>query len=159
MATEIERKFLLQSDDWKQDAARQERYCQGYLVGSAQASVRVRIQGGEARLNIKSATLGVSRQEFEYAIPVADAEELLRDLCQKPLIEKTRYFVPHEGMLWESDQFEGDNEGLVVAEIELDSEQQTFSMPSWVGQEVSQDRRYYNVCLVTHPYKDWIEEA
>ena len=118
MATEIERKFLLQSDDWKQDAVRQERHCQGYLVGSAQASVRVRIQGGEARLNIKSATLGVSRQEFEYAIPVADAEELLRDLCQKPLIEKTRYFVPHEGMLWEIDQFEGENAGLVVAEIE-----------------------------------------
>ncbi len=155
MAIEIERKFLLKDDGWRAGADAGTRFRQGYLVGAEQASVRVRIEGVHANLNIKSATLGVSRLEYEYPIPLADAEEMLDRLCEKPLIEKTRFHVNHAGKLWEVDVFAGENAGLVVAEIELSADDEEIHLPDWVGEEVSGDKRYYNVCLVKHPYKDW----
>jgi adenylate cyclase len=155
MATEIERKFLLLDDGWRAAADAGTLMRQGYLIGAEQASVRVRIAGEHAHLNIKSATLGVHRQEYEYEIPLADANEILDSLCEGPLIEKTRYHVHHGDHTWEIDVFCGDNEGLVVAEIELDTAAEDFARPPWLGQEVSDDPRYYNVCLVKHPYKDW----
>ena len=160
MATEIERKFLLASDDWRAPADDGVRMRQGYLSGPSsdknqQSSVRVRIAGEQASLNIKSATLGISRQEYEYSIPLADANEMLDTLADGPLIEKTRYHVQHGAHTWEIDVFAGDNQGLVVAEIELAEEGEVFEKPTWLGEEVSADPRYYNVCLVKHPYKDW----
>lgn len=159
MATEIERKFLVLNDTWRAQAAPGVRYLQGYLANSKQASVRVRIEGEVARLNIKSATLGVTRREYEYAIPVSDAREILKDLCDEPLIDKLRYHVRHGGHRWEIDVFEGDNAGLVVAEIELASEDEIFARPDWLGREVSHDARYYNVCLAQHPFKHWQEQV
>ena len=155
MATEIERKFLVRNDQWRNQADSGRRMRQGYMSGGEQASVRVRVQGEQAFLNIKSATLGVWRREFDYPIPLRDAEEMLEYLCEVPLIEKTRFHVEHAGHTWEVDVFEGDNAGLVVAEIELDSEDQAFEKPAWAGDEVSHDPRYYNVCLVKHPFKEW----
>ena len=155
MATEIERKFLLTSDSWRDDADAGTHFRQGYLIGAERASVRVRIEGERANINIKSATLGVERMEYEYPIPLVDAMELLDTLCEQPQIEKTRYHVPFGDHLWEVDVFAGDNEGLVVAEVELKSTDEAFAMPPRAGEEVSHDTRYYNVCLVKHPYKDW----
>lgn len=155
MATEIERKFLVLDERWRRQAAAGIFMRQGYLSGGQQSSIRVRLQGEQAFLNIKSATLGVSRREYEYAIPIKDADELLDHFCDGPLIEKTRYEVEYAGHVWEVDVFAGDNAGLVVAEIELGSEDEAFEKPPWVGAEVSYDPRYYNVCLVKHPYKDW----
>lgn len=155
MAAEIERKFLVTSDAWRAHVQRQATFRQGYLANGERSSVRVRIDGSEARLNIKSATLGVWRREYEYVIPLKDGEEMLEQLCVKPLIEKTRYYVAYKGHVWEIDEFEGDNEGLVVAEIELSSEDEVVEKPDWVGEEVSADVRYYNVSLVAHPYKYW----
>ena len=160
MATEIERKFLLANDSWRAQADAGTPMRQGYLIAASsqqqlKASVRVRIAGEEANLNIKSATLGVTRQEYEYPIPVHEANEMLDTLAEGPLIEKTRYHVPHGGHTWEIDVFSGDNAGLVVAEVELASADESFQRPSWLGEEVSDDPRYYNVCLVQHPFKDW----
>ena len=155
MATEIERKFLVKDDSWRQSVSKEAFYRQGYLANSGSASVRVRVADGKANLNIKSMTLGVSRHEYEYSIPIEDGEHMLDELCVGPKIEKTRYFVEHEGHTWEVDVFIGDNEGLVVAEIELNSEDEAFAKPAWAGEEVSHEERYYNVCLVKHPYKDW----
>ncbi len=155
MATEIERKFLVNDDRWRQQADTGTVFRQGYLLGSEHSSVRVRIEGNRANLNIKSATLGVRRQEYEYEIPLADAREMLDTLCVQPLIEKTRYRLAEGDHLWEIDVFGGDNAGLVVAEIELADEQEQFIRPDWLGEEVSHDPRYYNVSLVHHPYKDW----
>lgn len=155
MATEIERKFLIKNISWKEYADKGTKYSQGYIVGSKDASVRVRLQGERAYLNIKSATLGIARQEFEYEIPLADGVEMLESLCEKPLISKTRYHVKNDQHLWEIDVFEGDNKGLIVAEIELNDEGESFTKPDWLGEEVSADPRYYNVCLVKHPFKDW----
>jgi adenylate cyclase len=157
MGTEIERKFLVASDQWRAQVRAQCRYRQGYLASDPASSVRVRLAGDQAYLNIKSATLDVTRLEFEYSIPVDDASQLLERLCTRPLIEKIRYFVDYQGFTWEIDVFEGANEGLVVAEIELQSEHQEFPRPAWVGDEVSHDTRYYNVCLVRHPFKDWVK--
>lgn len=155
MATEIERKFLVKDESWRTAVKRAAFYRQGYLANSDTASVRVRVADGRGHLNIKSMTLGVSRHEFEYVIPLSDAEEMLDELCVGPKIEKTRYFVEHGRHTWEVDVFEGDNEGLVVAEVELNAEDEAFEQPSWVGKEVSDDKRYYNVCLVQHPYREW----
>lgn len=155
MAIEIERKFLVTDDSWRAGAPRCERFRQGYLASDPGCSVRVRLEGEVGRLNIKSATLGIHRHEYEYAIPAADAAELLDTLCAKPLIEKTRYFVEHAGHTWEVDRFEGENAGLVVAEIELDHADEPFERPPWLGEEVSHDPRYYNVSLVKHPFKEW----
>lgn len=155
MATEIERKFLLRSDAWRENADEGTRFRQGYIIGAEKASVRIRIEGSLANINIKSATLGVRRQEYEYSIPLSEAEEMLDTLCEQPQIEKVRYHVPVGKHTWEVDVFSGDNEGLVVAEVELSDEDEVFERPDWLGDEVSDDTRYYNVCLVKHPYKDW----
>ncbi len=155
MATEIERKFLLKNNSWQDQADQGTAYCQGYMTGGNKASVRVRIQGERAFLNIKSATIGIRRQEYEYEIPLPEAKEMLETLCDKPLIEKVRYHVMVAGHEWEIDVFSGDNAGLVVAEIELADEAENFVKPDWLGKEVSDDVRYYNVNLIKHPYKDW----
>ena len=154
MATEIERKFLVQGTQWRNDSG--VRFTQGYLNRDKERTVRVRIAGGKAFLTVKSVTQGATRAEFEYGIPVADAEQLLQ-LCDGPIIQKDRYVVVHEGSKWEVDEFFGDNAGLVLAEIELTSESQSFSRPPWLGVEVTHDRRYYNSSLAGHPYVEWRE--
>lgn len=155
MAREIERKFLLKNDQWRQSIVRSRQFIQGYLVGSTQASVRVRIEGDYAFINIKSATLGVTRDEYEYEIPMDDAREMLENLCDKPLIAKIRHEVIFADKTWEIDEFQRENAGLIVAEIELSSVDEVFALPAWAGNEVSDDPRYYNVCLVTQPYSTW----
>ncbi len=155
MGAEIERKFLVKTERWRDAVERSLPMRQGYLVGGKHASVRVRVSGDQAWLNIKGATLGVSRREYEYPIPVAEARELLDHLCERPLIEKVRHEITVGDHLWEVDEFSGDNAGLIVAEVELASEEEAFRMPDWAGQEVSDDPRYYNVSLVKHPYSEW----
>ena len=154
MGTEIERKFLLAGESWK-EGAQGTLFRQGYLSMVPERNVRVRTQGEKAFLTIKGRTEGVSRLEFEYEIPLADARHLLDALCERPLIEKTRYLISHGGLVWEIDVFHGDNAGLVVAEVELEHEAQTFEKPPWVGEEVSDDPRYYNASLVKHPFNRW----
>lgn len=159
MGTEIERKFLIANDHWREHASGGKRYIQGYLGGNDACSVRIRLEGDQANLNIKSRTLGIQRSEYEFAIPHQEAETILHSLCNKPLIEKTRHHVTHDEHVWEIDVFSGENEGLVVAEIELTSVDEIFTIPDWVGDEVSGDQRYYNVCLVSNPYKNWKNTA
>ena len=156
MATEIERKFLVRGTDWR--SGDPVRFSQGYLNRDKHRTVRVRIAGGKAFLTIKSVTQGATRAEFEYPIPLQDAEQLLK-LSDGPIIEKDRYRIVHDGALWEVDEFRGDNAGLVLAEIELKSEDQPFSRPTWLGEEVTQDRRYYNSSLAGYPYREWREQA
>ncbi len=155
MATEIEHKFLLANDDWRKAVQKSVQYKQGYLSSQPTSSIRVRVSDQQAWLNIKSATIGTQRLEFEYAIPLQDAEDIIDYLCKKPLIEKTRHFVPVDDHVWEIDEFAGDNHGLVVAEIELAEAGTSFSKPHWLGAEVTHDLRYYNNNLVTNPYKNW----
>jgi adenylate cyclase len=156
MPREIERKFLTTSDAWRGLADRSERMSQGYLASGGRVSVRVRVAGDEARLNIKAGGLVASRAEYEYAIPLGEGRELLA-LADGPLIDKTRYFVVHDGFEWEVDEFHGDNAGLVVAELELEHEDERFTRPPWLGAEVTELARYYNVRLVKHPYRSWTE--
>lgn len=155
MGVEIERKFLVVNESWREAASAGMRYRQGYLSTDPSNSVRVRVSGDKAWLTIKSATIGVTRHEYEYEIPAADGHEILDELCVKPLIEKTRFIVQHDGHAWEVDVFEGDNAGLVVAEIELGSADEEFTVPEWAGEDVSSDVRYYNQRLVEHPYSSW----
>jgi adenylate cyclase len=155
MPIEIERKFLLADEGWREGVVRSSRIRQGYMGQADKASVRIRIQGASANINIKSATLGMRRQEYEYAIPLDEAEEMLDTLCNRPQIDKTRFIVEYDGHTWEIDEFYGDNQGLLVAEVELGSEDEAFSRPAWLGDEVTEDPRYYNVNLIRHPYKDW----
>lgn len=155
MAIEIERKFLVANEDWRTHADEGTDYVQGYLVGSVHASVRVRIEGECAFLNIKGATLNVKRLEFEYPVPLDEAQILLNELCEKPWVEKRRFHLDHARHEWSIDVFKDDNAGLVLAEIELQDETESFAIPSWVGAEVSHDARYYNVNLSKHPYKGW----
>jgi adenylate cyclase len=156
MPREIERKFLLKNDEWRSQVRQSRPMKQGYLASGGRLSVRVRIAGHEAWLNIKAGGLVASRQEYEYPVPLDEARELLA-LAEGPLIEKTRHFVEHGGMTWEIDEFHGENAGLLVAELELDSEDAAFLRPPWLGVEVTALRRYYNVCLVRHPYRVWNE--
>ena len=158
MATEIERKFLVSGDGWRIDAT-SKRVRQGYLSLNPVRIVRVRISGENAYLTIKGEQQGLSRSEFEYAIPLVDAEHMLDHLCAKPLIEKTRYRVPHDGLTWEVDEFFGDNAGLIIAEIELSDTHQAITLPDWVGQEVTHEARYYNSMLVQQPYSVWRSAA
>jgi adenylate cyclase len=158
MAIEIEHKFLLANDDWRRCVQKSVKYKQGYLSSQPTSSIRVRIADNQAWLNIKSATIGTQRLEFEYEIPLEDAEEILSSLCAKPLIEKTRHFVPNDGNLWEIDEFEGDNDGLIVAEIELPEIGKSFTKPQWLGLEVTHELRYYNNNLVNNPYNKWLNE-
>jgi adenylate cyclase len=156
MPREIERKFLVKGDEWRRLAHRSQRMSQGYLASGGRVSVRVRIAGDEARLNMKAGGLVASRQEYEYPIPAAEARELLA-LADGPLIDKTRHYVEHGGMTWEVDEFHGDNAGLIVAELELTREDEPFASPPWVGEEVTQLARYYNSRLVKYPYRAWTE--
>ncbi|MGQ4659732.1 CYTH domain-containing protein [Lysobacter sp. F6437] len=161
MAIEIERKFLVSSDAWRTAAHRVVPMAQGYLndlaamdTGAMKASVRVRIAGDAAFLNLKSRELGHTRQEFDYPIPVEDARALLA-LSVGGLVDKRRHYVEFEGHLWEVDEFLGDNAGLVVAEIELGSADEAFARPGWLGAEVTDESRYYNIALATRPYAQW----
>ncbi len=154
MGTEIERKFLVVGTAWKA-GLQGNRVRQGYLCVEKERTVRVRAVDEHGWLTVKGVTRGVSRLEFEYPIPVADAHRLLDALCLQPIIDKTRYEIRHRGHLWEVDEFHGANQGLVVAEIELDSEDEAFARPPWLGDEVSDDARYFNAELVRHPYRDW----
>jgi adenylate cyclase len=158
MAIEIERKFLVSSDAWRPAVTHSERMAQAYL-GGTHCSTRVRIgeTDGERRafLNIKSKTKGSTRLEFEYAIPVSDAEDLMRNLSDGAAIIKTRYYVPHDDVLFEVDVFEGENAGLVIAEVELTHSEQSVARPFWLGSEVTDDVRYYNLSLVERPYSRW----
>lgn len=155
MGIEIERKFLVQNDTWRNQAGPGVRYRQGYLATTGECSIRARIEGDEARLNIKSATAGIARTEFEYRIPVADAAEMLEHFCPGLHVVKMRYRARVGEHTWEIDEFEGENAGLVVAEIELSSAHESFERPAWLGKEVSDDLRYYNTRLSEHPFKDW----
>jgi adenylate cyclase len=155
MAIEVEHKFLLANDDWRKHIQRSVKYRQGYLSSMPTSSIRIRVSDDHAWLNIKSATIGAQRHEFEYEIPLSDANEILNSLCKKPLIEKTRHFVVNNGNLWEIDEFKGENDGLIVAEIELAEAGQDFVKPSWIGDEVTDDLRYYNNNLALHPYSLW----
>lgn len=154
MAKEIERKFLVKGRDW-QTQGQGTRLVQGYLSSAAERTVRVRIEGEHATLNIKGKTEGATRNEWEYPIPVSEAEDLLSGLCEQPLIDKIRYRIPYAGVVWEVDEFFGENTGLVVAEIELESEDQAFEKPDWVAEEVTHDVRYFNANLIKHPYRSW----
>jgi CYTH domain-containing protein len=154
MALEIERKFLLAGDSWRGLAPGVE-YRQGYLCATKERSVRVRIAGSKGFLTVKGATVGATRSEYEYAIPFEDARSMLEDLCQQPLIEKKRYTIIHQGFSWEVDEFFGLNQGLIVAEIELETEEQSFERPPWIGEEVTGDPRYYNAALCVAPFSTW----
>lgn len=155
MPIEIERKFLLKTNDWRKEVSYSHRIRQGYMGEIDKASVRVRIQGEKANINIKSATLSITRLEYEYDIPLTEAEEMLEQLCKQPQVNKTRFIVEQAPHKWEIDEFYGDNEGLLVAEIELNDEDEVFEKPAWLGEEVTHDPKYYNVNLIKHPYKNW----
>lgn len=155
MSVEIERKFLVANDAWRSDVVSQAHILQGYLVSRAEITVRVRVKDDAAYLTIKGATSGISRSEYEYRIPVEDAQSMLRDLATSNPIDKTRYRVRSGHHTWDLDLFAGENEGLVMAEVELDSEQEAFELPAWAGDEVSGDPRYYNAYLAQHPYQHW----
>lgn len=153
---EIERKFLVKSDDFKNQAFAQNKIAQGYLSSVPERTVRVRIKGKKGFITIKglSQGKGMSRFEWENEIPVDEATELLK-LCEKGKIEKTRYEIKSGNHVYEVDEFYGDNEGLVMAEIELNSEEEAFEKPEWLGEEVTNDERYYNAYLSKNPFKDW----
>ncbi|PJJ99646.1 CYTH domain protein [Lysobacteraceae bacterium NML03-0222] len=161
MGIEIERKFLVVSDAWRGQVWKTLDMAQGYLndsqavtSGAQHSSVRIRLEGDEARLNIKSRQIGAVRQEFDYPLPVADAEALLA-LCVGPVLKKRRHFVRHQGHEWEIDEFFGDNAGLIVAEVELSAEDEAFALPEWLGVEVTHLLRYYNLNLTTRPFSVW----
>jgi adenylate cyclase len=154
MGVEIERKFLVHGTAWKQ--AEGVPYRQGYLNRDKHRTVRVRLAGDCAFLTIKGVSVGATRAEFEYPIPVVDAQSLLA-LCDGPVIDKVRYVLQHAGTTWEVDAFAGDNAGLVVAEVELTHEDEVFSRPDWLGEEVTHDARYFNSSLASHPYCQWTQ--
>jgi len=154
MGLEIERKFLVRGEAWRALGAGVPMR-QGYLSIDPERVVRVRVEGDQATLTIKGRSVGAVRGEWEYAIPKSDAEVMLTQLSLRPLIEKTRYRIPYQGMIWEVDEFVGDNVGLLVAEIELTAEDQVFAKPEWVGDEVTHDTRYFNANLLRHPYSAW----
>ncbi len=155
MSVEIERKFLPRGDAWRREVYDSQRLRQGYLNNETRCSVRVRTSAERGWLNIKSVTIGAQRQEFEYEIPLDEAHRMLDTLSLKPLIEKVRHLVKVGRHTWEIDEFEGDNAGLIVAEIELEHPEEEFDKPDWVGEEVTHDVRYYNTSLCRHPFKDW----
>lgn len=158
MGQEIERKFRVRLALWTPQGEGL-HFRQGYLSTDKRRVVRVRMEGERGRLTIKGPTVGLSRSEFEYDIPAADALALLEQLCEQPIIDKHRHVEWHHGKRWEIDVFHGDNAGLVVAELELASEAETFTPPDWLGEEVSHDPRYFNAALQQHPFKDWAPRA
>lgn len=155
MGLEIERKYLVKNDSWRDAVESQQHVIQGYVVAAANATVRVRVKGDHAYLTIKGPSAGIGRSEYEYEVPVADGEAMLRELSATPLVEKTRYRVRCGEHLWDLDVFEGANAGLVMAEVELSREDEPFELPAWAGEEVSSDPRYYNASLANHPFRDW----
>ncbi|MEO7933910.1 MAG: CYTH domain-containing protein [Chthoniobacterales bacterium] len=156
MGVEIERKFLVRDDSWRAFLTQPgRRLRQGYLVNGPPATVRVRIADVEAWLTIKGPVIGLSRAEFEYTIPLSDAEEMLATRCANPIIEKIRHRIPHGELVIELDEFLGANAGLLIAEVELPSEQTPFTPPPWLGAEVSTDFRYHNSQLSKRPYSTW----
>ncbi|MDJ0958659.1 MAG: CYTH domain-containing protein [Arenicellales bacterium] len=155
MADEIERKFLVSNSEWQSNIAEELHIKQGYIAVNKRCAIRIRIANTQATFNIKSAGLDIARKEYEYPIPIDDAEEMLAQFCPDQYIEKTRYRVDHETGIWEVDVFEGLNKGLVVAEIELKSRDQNITLPDWVGTEVSGDAKYLNNNLVTKPFRTW----
>lgn len=154
MGVEIERKFLLVGDAWR-TLGEPVLLRQGYLSSNPDRTVRVRIEGGQGTMTIKGRSVGATRAEWEYQIPLQDANELLDRLCEQPIIEKTRRRIAIGAHTWEVDEFLGANQGLVVAEIELASEEQQFDKPDWVGAEVTHDRRYFNSSLIRNPFSSW----
>ncbi len=154
MAKEIERKFLVVGDSWRR-LAEGTRYRQGYLSTVKERTVRVRTIGATGFLTVKGLTVGATRVEYEYEIPASDAEAMLDNLCEQPIIEKVRYRIPLDGLVWEIDEFEGVNRGLIVAEVELTSEAQAVARPDWIGDEIADDPRYFNSNLIAHPYTKW----
>jgi len=157
MAIEIERKFLVKNELWKTQVETKKHLKQGYFTEGGSRSIRVRTNGKAAFINIKKKLNdnGISRLEFEYEIPYADAEQLLEQVVIQPIIDKVRYKVLNDGMIWDLDIFAGDNAGLMIAEIELEDINQAFQIPAWAGKEVSDDMRYYNMNLIAHPFKQW----
>jgi len=149
---EIERKFLVNGNSWRNGQGI--RICQGYLNRDKERTVRVRLSGDKGFLTIKGMNIGATRAEYEYEIPVSHAEELLK-ICDGPVLEKNRYAHDYNGLIWEVDEFLGENEGLIVAEVELKRENQSFDRPDWIGQEVTTDPRYFNSNLCSHPYRKW----
>lgn len=154
MGKEIEKKFLVTGDQWRQ-LAEGTVYRQGYLSVVKERVVRVRTIGNTGYLTIKGITVGATRLEYEYEISVSDSNEMLDQLCEKPIIEKKRYKVEFQGLTWEIDEFFGDNNGLIVAEVELEDEKQAFEKPTWIGEEVTSDPRYFNSNLTKHPFTRW----
>ena len=154
MGKEIERKFLVKGDSWRAQA-HGKRYRQGYLSTVKERTVRARVAGEQGFLTIKGVTVGAARAEYEYEIPLADANEMLDKLCERPIVEKTRYRLPQDDIVWEIDEFEGDNRGLIVAEVELKDEHQSYPKPDWLGEEVTGDPRYFNSNLVKKPFTTW----
>jgi adenylate cyclase len=155
MPIEIERKFLLANDRWRSEVIRHTNMRQGYLgAPGGKASIRVRLEARRARLNIKSAVVGDTRDEYEYEIPLADATEMFDNLCIGR-VEKIRHYIERDGLTWEIDEFLGDNEGLIVAEVELEQQDQRVPAPPWLGREITTDPRYYNHSLSIKPYRSW----
>ena len=158
MPLEIERKFLVRDESWRVPGTGT-LYRQGYLSTVPERSVRVRLIRDKGYLTVKGASSGAARAEYEYEIPGVEAREMLDNLCERPLIEKTRYCVEFKGLTWEIDEFEGSNAGLVIAEVELEEVDQAVSLPDWVGKEVTGDRRYYNASLIAEPYSVWSKQG
>ena len=154
MALEIERKFLLKNDSWKKEVYDKKEIAQGYLNSNPERTIRVRIIGETGFLTIKSKSKGSVRNEFEYEIPLNDAQQLI-ELCEKPILAKTRDFVNHENHIWEIDVFEKENKGLEVAEVELKNENEPFILPDWIGNEVTHEARYFNSQLANNPFSNW----
>jgi adenylate cyclase len=154
MGIEIERKFLVQGEEWRSLGVGT-LYRQGYVVLGIGKTVRVRVAGRTGYLTIKGPSRNLTRSEFEYEIPLADAMAMLDSLCEQPLVEKMRYKIPYAGLTWEVDEFSGENQGLILAEVELTTADQAIALPPWIGQEVSHDRRYYNSYLVRNPFRQW----
>ena len=153
MALEIERKFLVKEYQWRNGHAKM--YRQGYLNSDKKRNVRIRVINDKGYLTVKGISQGAVREEYEYEIPKADADAMLDRLCEKPLIEKKRYTIVYKGLVWEVDEFFGANLGLIVAELELQTEDQEFFKPEWIGKEVTGDPKYFNANLVHRPYSQW----
>jgi len=154
MGKEIEKKFLISGDAWR-ELGEGVLYRQGYLSTVKERTVRVRTIGKKGYLTIKGLTVGATRLEYEYEISVSDSNEMLDELCEKPIIEKNRYKIEFGGLIWEVDEFFGENEGLIYAEVELTSEDQEFEKPEWIGEEVTGDPRYFNSNLIKNPFTKW----
>jgi len=159
MPVEIERKFLVADDAWRACVTRTALFRQGYLATTRACSVRVRVGGEQAWLGVKGRVIGISRPEYEYPIPVVEAHQILDTLCDEGRVEKYRHWVAHGDREWEVDEFLGANAGLVVAELEIEREDEFFPLPSWLGPEVTHDVRYYNSSLALAPWSGWAEEA